>query len=83
MKVNTSEEVGAVHGEVFLKCASAIYRQMFFVAYDCIVASYFSGIVRLQGDGEKYLALVIDTKDKLGISAATERRACGHGERKR
>jgi poly(3-hydroxybutyrate) depolymerase len=68
--VNTNEEVWAFLKNFSLKGNTAIHRQIFSAARDVITASYCSGIVRLQGVGEKCMVRVIDTKGKLVGNAA-------------
>ena len=72
--VNTSEETWAFLKNFSLKGNTAIHRQLFSAARDVNTASYCSGIVRLQGVGEKCMVRVVDTKGKLvGNTAAVQK----------
>ena len=71
---NTNEEVWGFLKNFSLKGTTAIDRQFYSAARDAITASYCSGIVRLQGVGEKCMVRVIDTKGRLvGNAAAAQR----------
>jgi poly(3-hydroxybutyrate) depolymerase len=72
--VNTSEETWAFLKNFSLKGTTDVSRQTVSMARDRISASYCSGIVRLQGIGEKCMVRVIDTKGRLVASAAALKR---------
>jgi poly(3-hydroxybutyrate) depolymerase len=69
-KLNQAEEVWAFFKQFSLNNNTAIHQQTFSVAREPIVASYSSGIVHLQGAGEKSQVRVIDTKGRL-VTAST------------
>jgi poly(3-hydroxybutyrate) depolymerase len=69
-KVNQSNKAWAFFKQFTLKGpATAVHRQTISMARDPISISYSSGVVRLQGIGEKCPVRVIDTKGRLVATA--------------
>jgi poly(3-hydroxybutyrate) depolymerase len=73
-KQNQAEEVWAFFKQFSLSGTTAISQQTRNVAREDISATYSSGIVRLQGAGEKCRVRVIDTKGRLVSAAAAAQR---------
>jgi poly(3-hydroxybutyrate) depolymerase len=72
-KLNQSDEVWAFFKQFSLNTATAITQQKFSLAHEPIAISYSSGIVRLQGAGEKSVVRVIDTKGReVATAIATQ-----------
>jgi hypothetical protein len=69
-RINNSEETWSFLKNFSLKSTTAVHKQIFSLAPDCISAFYCSGIVRLQGTGENGLVRVVDTKGRL-VAIAT------------
>jgi polyhydroxybutyrate depolymerase len=72
-KVNNSEEVWAFFKQFSLNGATAVHRQTITARSGCISAFYRSGVVRLQGVGEKCMVRVVDTKGRPVAAAAAVR----------
>jgi len=68
--VNQADEVWAFFKQFSLNGKTAVYRQTIGVMSEHISASYSSGIVRLQGVGEKSRVRVMDTKGRLVAAPA-------------
>lgn len=62
--VNTSEETWAFLKNFTLKGGTSLHRQLVSAAHETVMASYCSGIVRMQGVGEKCRVRVIDIKGR-------------------
>jgi poly(3-hydroxybutyrate) depolymerase len=72
-RLNQSDEVWAFFKQFSLNTATAITQQKFSLAHEPIAISYSSGIVRLQGTGEKSVVRVIDTKGReVAAAIATQ-----------
>lgn len=70
-RLNQAEEVWAFFKQFTLNGpATGVHQQTFTLAREPVSISYFSGIVRLQGAGEKCLVQVFDTKGRM-VAAAT------------
>jgi hypothetical protein len=73
-KVNNSEEVWAFFKKFSLNGTAVIPRKTSTVTRDDISVSYSTGIIRLQGAGEKCHVRVIDTKGRVVTAAIAAQR---------
>jgi polyhydroxybutyrate depolymerase len=73
-EVNNSEEVWAFFKQFSLSSATGVSKQKVPAAHTCFSATYCSGIVRLQGVGEKGRVCVIDTKGRVITTAIAVQR---------
>jgi poly(3-hydroxybutyrate) depolymerase len=72
-KLNQAEEVWTFFKQFSLPTTTGVHRQFSSMPRQPVSASYSSGIVRLQGTGEKCRVRVTDTRGRLITSAITMR----------
>jgi len=73
-RINNSEETWAFLKKFSLQGATGIHQPAMSVSPASFSATFCSGIVRLQGVGEKILVKVIDTRGKLVATAVAAQR---------
>jgi poly(3-hydroxybutyrate) depolymerase len=73
-RINNSEETWSFLKKFTLKGNTGISQNVVPAFHDRISASYMSGIVRLQGTGEKCRVRVIDTRGRLVVTTVTAQR---------